>query len=452
MKSYIYKYMILLLAIISMATECNKEKGDYTAYIFSDFTISPETGPAYTTFTFDGSDSHYFSDLEGINTEYDIDIRWDFDYTGEDDVFWDTEFSKNDITTHEYTIAGNYVVVMQAGHNSIYETKSKTLIVTETANTPPIAVINVEPLEVFIGEEVSLDAGLCWDNEDPSELLEVRWDWENDGNYDTEYTTSKQESHTYSEPGSYTIKLQVKDSGELTGETTQDITVMGPGGEPCPGIPVVTDIEGNEYNTVLIGNQCWMKENLKTTFYNDAMPIVNVEDGNDWFWLTIGGYAWFDNDISWRDKYGALYNYYAVANPGGLCPTGWHIPTKEDFDGLMAFIGGSPDDGVKIKSCRQVNSTLGDECNTTEHPRWMDYSIGQGTDNYGFSGLPAGQRVYWNNSAFEAIGSSASWWSSTETPDPEQRSYYLNLSHEGNVNILTNGFVFGYSVRCIKDQ
>ncbi|MDZ7743914.1 MAG: FISUMP domain-containing protein [Bacteroidota bacterium] len=109
-------------------------------------------------------------------------------------------------------------------------------------------------------------------------------------------------------------------------------------GDPCPGTPTVTDIDGNVYNTVLIGNQCWMKENLKTTTYRNGTEIPNVTDANAWQILTTGAYVWYDNDISWKDSYGALYNWYTTIDPNGLCPAGWHVPTNDEWTDLTDYL------------------------------------------------------------------------------------------------------------------
>ena len=101
-------------------------------------------------------------------------------------------------------------------------------------------------------------------------------------------------------------------------------------GVPCSGEPYVTDIDGNIYNAVQIGGRCWMKENLKTTTYNNGTPIPNVTDPGGWGNLTSGAYVWYDNDISWKDKYGALYNWFTTVDLNGLCPTGWHVPTNDE--------------------------------------------------------------------------------------------------------------------------
>jgi len=224
---------------------------------------------------------------------------------------------------------------------------------------------------------------------------------------------------------------------------------------PCPGMPTVLDIDGNIYNTIQIGDQCWMKENLKTTTYNDGTLIPNVTDENDWFSISTGAYVWYDNDITWKDKYGALYNWHATVDADGLCPTGWHVPTNDEWIALTNFIGGiGYPHGNELKSCNQVNSPLGGFCNTSDHPRWdEDINNGNfGTDDYGFSGLPGGSRTQLQG--FYSIGYVGNWWSSTyySGSDAWYRSLVYNL---GTVNVSNNNVLpiqrRGHSVRCLWD-
>ena len=220
-------------------------------------------------------------------------------------------------------------------------------------------------------------------------------------------------------------------------------------GIPCPETPTVTDIDGNLYNTVLIGSQCWLAENLKTTTYSNNTLIPNVTENSNWQNLTTGAYVWYDNDISWKNLYGALYNWYAVNDPNGLCPTGWHVPEHDEWTALTDFIGGtSSPHGNELKSCRQVNSPLGGGCTTNEHPRWSQHVTHYGTDNYGFSGLPGGNRNYNGNCAF--IGSLGLWWSSTENSSTNAglRNLFYNF---GNVNVYNYVKQNGFSVRCLRD-
>jgi len=222
------------------------------------------------------------------------------------------------------------------------------------------------------------------------------------------------------------------------------------GWTPCSGISVVSDIDGNVYNTALIGDQCWMKENLKTTTYRNGTSIPNVTDANAWSNLTSGAYVWYDNDISWKGIYGALYNWYATVDTNGLCPTGWHVPTNDEWTALTNYIGGtgSPH-GNELKSCRQVNSPQGEGCNTTEHPRWNEDSNKWGTDDYGFSGLPGGSR--YNYGTYDFIGEIGSWWSSTEDSSGIAWGRFLDYTY----GIVFVGPVYertGMSVRCVQDN
>lgn len=222
-------------------------------------------------------------------------------------------------------------------------------------------------------------------------------------------------------------------------------------GEPCPATPTVTDIDGNIYNTVQIGTQCWMKENLKTTTYSNGILIPDVTEANAWSNLTTGAYVWYDNDIGWKDSYGVLYNWHAAVDINGLCPTGWHVPTNDEWAVLTAYLGGtgSPH-GNTLKSCRQENSPLGGGCNTSEHPRWDQHSTHYGTNSYGFSGLPGGSRGY--GGPFGGIGSFGGWWSSTEISPSSTFAWFRGLDYfSASVNAGYSHKRYGYSVRCLRD-
>lgn len=238
----------------------------------------------------------------------------------------------------------------------------------------------------------------------------------------------------------------------ITGEPLDDQTFyFHYTGDPCPGMPTVTDIEGNIYNTVQINDQCWMKENLKTTTYNSGTAIPNVTNAIEWSNLDSGAYVWYDHDSTWKDQYGALYNWLATDDPGGLCPTGWHIPTDEEWTALTDYIGGTGiPNANKLKSCSQVNSPLGGNCTTDEHPRWdADNANGNyGTDDYGFSALPGGNRS--SSGTFDDIGTRGLWWSSTEFGIYNAKHRRLRNGY-GGIDIGNHDMHFGLSVRCLKN-
>lgn len=236
------------------------------------------------------------------------------------------------------------------------------------------------------------------------------------------------------------------------------ITFIENGGEFVCGVSTITDIDGNVYNTVLIGEQCWMKENLKTTKYRNNTPIEYPgSDNSAWQNNTTGAYAWYENDISWKDSYGALYNWHAVNNANGLCPTGWHMSSDTEWTQLVDYVAaqGFPNSNVSngagnaLKSCRKLNSPLGGDCITNEHPRWESHGIHHGIDMFGFSALPGGIR--YANGGFYNIGSHSLWWSSTEHSSAS--AWYRFVSFDsGSVNRSNFSNTYGFSVRCLRDN
>jgi len=138
---------------------------------------------------------------------------------------------------------------------------------------------------------------------------------------------------------------------------------------------VVIDIDNNRYHIVTIGTQTWMAENLKVTRYNDGTPIPLVTDNVAWSNLSTPGYTWYNNSSS---DYGALYNWYTVSNGiKNVCPTGWHIPTDDEWGNLVSFLGGSDNAMGKMKQSGLANWTMP---NTAA------------TNDSGFAGLPGGNR------------------------------------------------------------
>ena len=213
-----------------------------------------------------------------------------------------------------------------------------------------------------------------------------------------------------------------------------------------PGAPV-TDVDGNTYRTVIIGNLEWMAENLKTTTYSTGEPIDFPGDNKAaWRENTSGAYAWYDNDESNGADYGALYNWYAVTHPDGLCPAGWRMPDDEDWLFLTGYVGEQM--GNKLKSRRQVGSPFGGEYDTMEHPRWETFSVNYGTDQVGFGALPGGNRHA--SGTFVAKGANALFWSSAEVSEEAGFGWYMYHGYYG----VDRGYGdkrAGFGVRCIRD-
>lgn len=232
------------------------------------------------------------------------------------------------------------------------------------------------------------------------------------------------------------------------------------------GNGTVTDIDGNVYQTVIIGNQEWMAENLRVT--RDA-------DGND-----ITRYC-YNADPTNCDLYGGLYTWHTLmngattsnTNPGnvhGICPAGWHVPSHAEWTQLEQYICNQlgnancetqfPNDnttwgwrgtneGNASKSCRQVSSPLGGECTTSEHPRWNSNSTNYGTDDFGFSALPAGRRS--TSGYFSDVGSKGRWWSSTGYSS--NLAWARGLSNGGSPVYRGYGYKdIGFSIRCVRND
>jgi uncharacterized protein (TIGR02145 family) len=204
------------------------------------------------------------------------------------------------------------------------------------------------------------------------------------------------------------------------------------------GTNTVSDIDGNAYNTVLIGTQCWTKENLKTSRYRNGGLIPNVTDGTAWINLTTGAWSYYNNDVSNNAIYGKLYNWYTTLGDT-LCPTGWGVPTDAEWTTLTTYLGGESVAGGKMKT---IGTAYWESPNT-------------GAINLsGFSALPGGYRNNFGGSfsgSFSNIRIDAFFWSATE--NVSSHAWLRNLFNDyGDVdrNHDFNKSV-GASVRCLRD-
>ncbi len=195
-------------------------------------------------------------------------------------------------------------------------------------------------------------------------------------------------------------------------------------------------------NSVVIGTQIWMIRNLDVVNYNDGTTV-----GTD-FTGTAGAYTWYNNSYpTWGQYYGPLYNWYAV-NTGNLCPVGWHVPTRSEWNTLINYVGNTLNAGKKLKSCRTV--TYG--CPTTLDPRWDADNTAFGTDDYGFAILPAGRAFISNGILnFERVRSRTRFWASTQNDVSNGDTYEFNDNSSG-VNVFNHPKNEGYSVRCMGDN
>jgi uncharacterized protein (TIGR02145 family) len=198
----------------------------------------------------------------------------------------------------------------------------------------------------------------------------------------------------------------------------------------------------NNNGTVMIGDQEWTTKNLNVTKYRNGDIIPEVSNQKKWDKLTTGAWCYYNNDPKNGAIYGKLYNWYAVNDPRGLAPKGFHIPSDSEWQTLIDYLGGEKIAGGRMKKTGILNWSA---------PYWAM------NENY-FSGLPGGYRSHgyldWDGTVigqFDGIGSSACWWSSTY----ESGSYSVlsrSLYKDDNEGSSSKSHMkWGYSVRCVKD-
>jgi len=212
----------------------------------------------------------------------------------------------------------------------------------------------------------------------------------------------------------------------------------------------VVDIDGNSYETVVIGDQIWMAENLKVTQYNNGDPIPSGFSGSEWGDLDepeTGAYAIYYDDPVNADTYGALYNWYAVNDYRNVCPEDWHVPTDEEWMELEMFLGMSYEDAHNTgwRGTDQGSQLAGNADLWNSGDLENDPSFGSS----GFLGLPAGYRN-WDSGNYGYLGERGFFWCSDANDNLNACHHTLAYNFAG----VGRGFSrkqFGLSVRCIKN-
>ena len=193
--------------------------------------------------------------------------------------------------------------------------------------------------------------------------------------------------------------------------------------------------EGYNYSTIEIGDQCWFADNLRSTNYLNGDPIPNVTNGSEWSSLTTGAQCSYDNDDSNISTYGRLYNWYAVQDFRGLCPTGWHVPSDTEWTTLTNFLGGASVAGGKMKS------------SSSDTPAW------NGDNSSGFSALPGG----WRNPNFgefsnEGFYGGIIWWSASSSGATSAAwCHGVDWDNSEPTSRLQRTANSGHAVRCVQD-
>jgi uncharacterized protein (TIGR02145 family) len=204
------------------------------------------------------------------------------------------------------------------------------------------------------------------------------------------------------------------------------------------------DAVPNHYNTVVIGSQVWMAENLKTVRYNTGTPITNITGDGAWALDSVAqtpAYCWYNDDISNRDAHGALYNFWAV-NSGDLCPTGWHVPSDADFKVLESFLGVS---GATIDNYGWRGTNQGAQLKST-----TGWDTPNGTNTSGFNAVPGGYR-YYKTGTSNNLTTIAFYWTTTYDAPPTRAWDRQLLDSRNDVFRGVIPLGAGKSVRCLKD-
>jgi uncharacterized protein (TIGR02145 family) len=351
-------------------------------------------------------------------------ISWSWD-------FGDGTSGTEQNPTHIYTAIGVFSVTLtvsnEKGSNSIIK---ESFITVNSKGSKPVADFSANKLNIIKGWEIQFT--------DKSTNTPTSWKWDfGDGTASIDQNAT----HSYENAGLYTVSLLVSNNvGNDSIIKSELISVYNLG--------VSVDFDGNFYDTVVIGTQTWMSENLKTKFYNDGTPIPYVAGVNNWANLTSDAYCWQnDDEATYKDLYGALYSYYVVETEN-ICPVGWHVPSYNDWSTLINYLTdngygyeGTGDDIAKSLAARTTWS-------------WSDMAgdIGNypGSNNSsGFSAVAGGKRF--SDGLFASKGARCNIWSSTEKSSTEYVYYFIMWYSVSTAYIDYHLKTSGHSIRCLKD-
>ena len=300
-----------------------------------------------------------------------------------------------------------------------------TSITNDTANAGGTIIHNG-------GGELSA-VGVCWSTTDPPTIADNYATTEIDtGSFSVEL------SYLYSETSYYVRAYATNEKGTGYGNSVSFTTAPA----------LVTDIDGNVYQTIKIGNQVWMAENLKVTHYRDGTAITNVTASVAWSFLSTGAYCIYNNSVyNEVDTYGALYNWYAVDDSRNIAPEGWHVATDDEWKDMEMALGMSQSE-ADVYGWRGTNegSKLAGNADLWNSGDLEDNSE-FGTS--GFTALPGGSRNFFN-SFYTGMGFFGFFWSATE--DSSNYAWSRTLSYLGSgVNRYHKYMRSGFSVRCLRD-
>ncbi len=397
---------------------------------------------------------------------FEFDDYYDFgDYAN----FWSTtEYLYNSGRPYDRSLGYNSSLVDRDYGFKYYGFSVRCLRdATSSESLPTVttnAVSNITTTSATCGGNVTSDGGatviargVCWSlSQNPTVSNSHTTDGSGMGGF-TSSLTALAAGTTY-----YVRAYATNSQGTVYGSQVSFTTTNSSGntdGQPCSGAATVTDIDGNSYNTVQIGQQCWMKENLRTTRYANGTSIPLCTSTST---STTTPYRYNPNDdVNNVPTYGYLYNWPAAMrgassssfNPSGvqgICPTGWHVPSEAEWTQLTdyvssqdAFVCGDTNTNIAkaLASIVGWNTSNVDDCGPGNNPGMNNAT--------GFSAIPAGT---YNMDHYGLFGDRSSIWSATSTSSSSSGAYHFIISRgNGGVSIFHYSRAFGFSVRCLRD-
>jgi len=448
LKAQIFQTILLFVFISSIINGCKKEDEQANKKPQTDFSCEQKS---------------YYNGEEVSFT----------DLTTDEPVLWFWQFgdgstSKLQHPVHIYDYEGSYSVSLSTnndyGSSSI--TKNEYIQIAANPELPQLSTVSISSItdisaqcEVIIisdGGNDIIRSGVCWSTSFSSNILYYHSELNSRSPF-VGVLSDLLPKTTYFVRGFATTIKGTSYGNELHFTTLEGDSIFG---APCPDTPTVTDYDGNIYNTVRIGEQCWMKENLKTTHYADGAPVKSGYNAGDLTEkLSAKYYFNYDNNENNVHIYGRLYTWSAAVNGvefegwghdpdklKGICPDGWHVPSDKEWRKLSMYLGLSReeadnsgyrgrDEGGKLKETRNIH--------------WNEFNEGASNES-GFTALAAGWRTprgFFNNK-----GTLATFWSSTLQFESCSWFHYL---HSDNSMLGRNSRHYkrstGMSVRCVKD-
>ena len=267
------------------------------------------------------------------------------------------------------------------------------------------------------------------------------------------------------------LELQLKSKSDSLTLLKGELEKLKPVVKPVVNNTPVKNTPSGPYKTVTIGTQVWMKENLNVSTFRNGDPIPEVKTDEEWKRACDEGkpaWCYYDYDPKNGTKYGKLYNWYAVSDSRVLAPSGYHVPTDEEWKMIEDFLG--DDAGTKMKStsgwdnwsedlicanCKTWNAeyrklTACHVCQNTGY-HGTKLRAGNGKNSSGFSGYPGGSRYTNRKGEFDGVGKYGSWWSSSESENTNKPIFYVLWNESKYLKDLSVVTYPGCSIRCVKD-